>query len=326
MRQRFARPDEAGPSNQAQETNAPEPARGSGGKGPMKKPPKLNKHLDKLKQKRNKLEESRKAAAAGKGKQPVAGEKRGRDVAVKNPPTPTQEPPAKKRYKARLPSPSRRSGSTREPAPFSFAACLSTTATEDYSSNVLEDANFAAVHAKRVTLQPKDIKLARRIRGDLPGDKTEVLKSSVKYFGAGEELAGAPEWDPRLRERIPGTGFVPPRAKRSGGEARRRAEYDRRVREFLKGQQETLVESEPEEEEEDETAAAAERVRVLEAEVEEKARKKALKEAREQEKRVAAERARELAENREPVREEKLAQGRGEAEVELEAALLVAEG
>ena len=67
----------------------------------MGKPPKFNKHQEKLNQKRNRLNESRKAAAAEKGNQPAVGEKRGRDVAVKNPPTP--EAPAKKRYKARLP-------------------------------------------------------------------------------------------------------------------------------------------------------------------------------------------------------------------------------
>jgi histone H3 len=31
---------------------------------------------------------------------------------------------------------------------------------------VFEDANLAAIHSKRVTIQPKDIQLARRIRGE----------------------------------------------------------------------------------------------------------------------------------------------------------------
>jgi histone H3/H4 len=31
---------------------------------------------------------------------------------------------------------------------------------------LLADANLAAIHAKRVTIMPKDIQLARRIRGE----------------------------------------------------------------------------------------------------------------------------------------------------------------
>ena len=31
---------------------------------------------------------------------------------------------------------------------------------------VVEDTNLAAIHAKRVTIQPKDIQLATRLRGD----------------------------------------------------------------------------------------------------------------------------------------------------------------
>lgn len=39
-------------------------------------------------------------------------------------------------------------------------------ATEAYIVSVLEDTNACAIHAKRVTIQPKDMSLARRIRGD----------------------------------------------------------------------------------------------------------------------------------------------------------------
>ena len=39
------------------------------------------------------------------------------------------------------------------------------TATESYIVSLLEDANLAALHAKRITVFPKDIQLARRIRG-----------------------------------------------------------------------------------------------------------------------------------------------------------------
>lgn len=39
-------------------------------------------------------------------------------------------------------------------------------AGEAYLIGVFEDANLCAVHAKRVTIMPKDIQLARRIRGN----------------------------------------------------------------------------------------------------------------------------------------------------------------
>lgn len=39
-------------------------------------------------------------------------------------------------------------------------------ATEHYLVKLLEDSNLNAIHANRVTVQPKDIKLARRVRGE----------------------------------------------------------------------------------------------------------------------------------------------------------------
>ena len=39
-------------------------------------------------------------------------------------------------------------------------------ATEAYLVGLFEDTNLAAIHAKRVTIQPKNIQLARRIRGE----------------------------------------------------------------------------------------------------------------------------------------------------------------
>ena len=38
-------------------------------------------------------------------------------------------------------------------------------AAESFLVNLLEEANLCAIHAKRITLQPKDITLARKIRG-----------------------------------------------------------------------------------------------------------------------------------------------------------------
>ncbi len=39
-------------------------------------------------------------------------------------------------------------------------------ASEAYLIGLFEDTNLCAIHAKRVTIMPKDIQLARRIRGD----------------------------------------------------------------------------------------------------------------------------------------------------------------
>jgi len=39
-------------------------------------------------------------------------------------------------------------------------------AAEDYLVHLFEDANLLAIHAKRVTIFPKDIQLARRLRGE----------------------------------------------------------------------------------------------------------------------------------------------------------------
>lgn len=39
-------------------------------------------------------------------------------------------------------------------------------ATEAYLVGLFEDCNLCAIHAKRVTIMPKDIQLARRIRGE----------------------------------------------------------------------------------------------------------------------------------------------------------------
>ena len=39
-------------------------------------------------------------------------------------------------------------------------------AAEAYLVELFEDTNLAAIHAKRVTIMPKDIQLARRIRGE----------------------------------------------------------------------------------------------------------------------------------------------------------------
>jgi histone H3 len=39
-------------------------------------------------------------------------------------------------------------------------------AAEAYLVSIFEDTNLCAIHAKRVTIQNKDIQLARRLRGE----------------------------------------------------------------------------------------------------------------------------------------------------------------
>jgi histone H3/H4 len=39
-------------------------------------------------------------------------------------------------------------------------------ASEDYLVHLFEDANLCAIHDRRVTIFPRDIQLARRIRGE----------------------------------------------------------------------------------------------------------------------------------------------------------------
>ncbi|EIE22833.1 histone-fold-containing protein [Coccomyxa subellipsoidea C-169] len=58
------------------------------------------------------------------------------------------------------------------PEPFRWTAealLAMQEATEDFMVHLLEDCNLCAIHAKRVTIMPKDLQLARRIRGPLAG-------------------------------------------------------------------------------------------------------------------------------------------------------------
>ena len=50
---------------------------------------------------------------------------------------------------------------------FQSAAMLALQeASESYLVGLFEDTNLCAIHAKRITIMPKDIHLARRIRGE----------------------------------------------------------------------------------------------------------------------------------------------------------------
>ena len=48
-------------------------------------------------------------------------------------------------------------------------------ATEAYLVGIFEDTNLCAIHAKRVTVQKKDMELARRIRGDMEHDFRDTM-------------------------------------------------------------------------------------------------------------------------------------------------------
>jgi histone H3 len=53
---------------------------------------------------------------------------------------------------------------------FKSAAILATQeASEAYLVGLFEDTNLCAIHAKHVTIMPKDIQLSRRIRGERSG-------------------------------------------------------------------------------------------------------------------------------------------------------------
>ncbi|KAF8405337.1 hypothetical protein HHK36_010241 [Tetracentron sinense] len=55
-------------------------------------------------------------------------------------------------------------------------------AAEAYLVGLFEDTNLCAIHAKRVTIMPKDIQLARRIRGTLPILVASMPSSRISAF------------------------------------------------------------------------------------------------------------------------------------------------
>ncbi|XP_038152140.1 uncharacterized protein LOC119790610 [Cyprinodon tularosa] len=57
-------------------------------------------------------------------------------------------------------------------------------ASEAYLVGLFEDTNLCAIHAKRVTIMPKDIQLARRIRGERTGGKARA-KAKTRSSRAG---------------------------------------------------------------------------------------------------------------------------------------------
>uniref|UniRef100_A0A0R3NWW5 Core Histone H2A/H2B/H3 domain-containing protein n=1 Tax=Drosophila pseudoobscura pseudoobscura TaxID=46245 RepID=A0A0R3NWW5_DROPS len=54
-------------------------------------------------------------------------------------------------------------------------------ASEAYLVGLFEDTNLCAIHAKRVTIMPKDIQLARRIRGERDGITDNVFQKHFQH-------------------------------------------------------------------------------------------------------------------------------------------------
>ena len=71
-------------------------------------------------------------------------------------------------------------------------------ASEAYLVGLFEDTNLCAIHARRVTIYPKDIQLARRIRGEVTQstDSEEKVKRGDVSSDYKLEFT-APSWNPR---------------------------------------------------------------------------------------------------------------------------------
>jgi hypothetical protein len=73
---------------------------------------------------------------------------------------------------------------------------------EDYLVYLFEDAQFCVVHGKRITIQPKDIKLVRRIRGDRDESErvgSEAYNNSQSFKNL--KVADADWKNPKARKR-----------------------------------------------------------------------------------------------------------------------------
>ncbi|XP_047660301.1 uncharacterized protein LOC113658960 [Tachysurus fulvidraco] len=60
-------------------------------------------------------------------------------------------------------------------------------ASEAYLVGLFEDTNLCAIHAKRVTIMPKDIQLARRIRGERSSSPLSLSEYLMKQSPAGAD-------------------------------------------------------------------------------------------------------------------------------------------
>ncbi|KAK2912793.1 hypothetical protein Q8A73_006906 [Channa argus] len=76
-------------------------------------------------------------------------------------------------------------------------------ASEAYLVGLFEDTNLCAIHAKRVTIMPKDIQLARRIRGELMARTKQTARKSTGGKAPRKQLATK-----AARKSAPSTGGV----------------------------------------------------------------------------------------------------------------------
>ena len=58
-------------------------------------------------------------------------------------------------------------------------------ASEAYLVGLFEDTNLAAIHGKRVTIMPKDMQLARRLRGEIATHGSNPSKLGAPHLSAG---------------------------------------------------------------------------------------------------------------------------------------------
>ncbi|XP_055879432.1 uncharacterized protein LOC129925102 [Biomphalaria glabrata] len=80
-------------------------------------------------------------------------------------------------------------------------------ASEAYLVGLFEDTNLCAIHAKRVTIMPKDIQLARRIRGERSVDSVKIFYINMSGRGKGGKglgKGGAKRHRKVLRDNIQG--------------------------------------------------------------------------------------------------------------------------
>ncbi|XP_040006933.1 uncharacterized protein LOC120802830 [Xiphias gladius] len=81
-------------------------------------------------------------------------------------------------------------------------------ASEAYLVGLFEDTNLCAIHAKRVTIMPKDIQLARRIRGERAHfSRTKRRKKSLNMSGRGKTGAGKTRAKAKTRSSRAGLQF-----------------------------------------------------------------------------------------------------------------------
>jgi len=82
-------------------------------------------------------------------------------------------------------------------------------ATEAYLIGLFEDTNLCAIHARRVTILPKDMQLARRIRGE--GGQAMAPRARRNYGGGGRVVPVRVE-APALAAQVPAAAVPAPAA------------------------------------------------------------------------------------------------------------------